>query len=432
MLLKKQLLSQDNLNNAFISKTNAAEQSISGDLRVIGGRLMLSNTVLTDDANSNYFRIDPQGNRVVIYDGVNNQQVQIFSSSGNEYLYLTTINQANNASYGLIDIFGNTTVSHLEITTNSKKPLKIGGRVEILNGNDVILKAGATSVNDAGDIVFQNNDGTQKARIWTSQTGPNTGLHLTARSDNVAQLTFDTNAIWSAVDIRIAGGYSLLFSDFGGGFGMYDNSWIRTLGSKNFYHNAGIMRTDGTLQVGDNGSTFSVANFGNLNFKSGVLFGDAFNNRVGINTTAPTQALDVAGNVRVTGTLLTPTHDGNRAIQGSTTNYSYSVQSHAKATWNRNEIGRWVFQSGVGGDNWTETMDIHLPTNPSGALNSIWAEIGQRTTNDNGGGRNRGVRITKVVSGPSLIDGDLRAGNIYATAALVLPVGANRYATVGA
>lgn len=49
---------------------------------------------------------------------------------------------------------------------------------------------------------------------------------------------------------------SLTFSPWGGGFYMQDTSWIRTFGNKNFYHNTGIMRTDGTLQVAGNGSVF--------------------------------------------------------------------------------------------------------------------------------------------------------------------------------
>jgi hypothetical protein len=34
---------------------------------------------------------------------------------------------------------------------------------------------------------------------------------------------------------------------------MEDSTWIRSYGSKSIYHNAGILRTDGTLQVGSSG-----------------------------------------------------------------------------------------------------------------------------------------------------------------------------------
>lgn len=46
--------------------------------------------------------------------------------------------------------------------------------------------------------------------------------------------------------------------DFGGGWYMSDSSWIRSYGSKNIYHDNGILRTDGTFQVGENGNRFLV------------------------------------------------------------------------------------------------------------------------------------------------------------------------------
>ncbi len=74
---------------------------------------------------------------------------------------------------------------------------------------------------------------------------------------------------------------------YGGGIYMSDATWIRTYGNKSFYHNTGVMRTDGTLQVGGNGSRFIVQT----------------NGTVGINTTSPSSSykLDVNGSIRATG-----------------------------------------------------------------------------------------------------------------------------------
>jgi len=58
--------------------------------------------------------------------------------------------------------------------------------------------------------------------------------------------------------VRTAGSTGLYFQSRGGGFHMTDNTWIRTYGNKNFYHNIGIMRTDGTFQVGPNGDRMIV------------------------------------------------------------------------------------------------------------------------------------------------------------------------------
>ena len=43
---------------------------------------------------------------------------------------------------------------------------------------------------------------------------------------------------------------------------MSDSDWIRSYGSKNIYQNAGVLRTDGTLQVGENGKYFSASSSG--------------------------------------------------------------------------------------------------------------------------------------------------------------------------
>ena len=83
--------------------------------------------------------------------------------------------------------------------------------------------------------------------------------------------------------LRTTGGYGLYFEPYGGGWYMFDNSWIRSYGGKNIYHDKGVMRTDGRLEVGENGGTFAVSNGGN----------------VGINNPSPTYPLEINGNVRI-------------------------------------------------------------------------------------------------------------------------------------
>lgn len=82
--------------------------------------------------------------------------------------------------------------------------------------------------------------------------------------------------------LRTSGNRGLYFQSYGGGFYMEDATWIRTYNNKSFYHNAGIMRTDGTFQVGSSGNRFTVNASGN----------------VGIATTAPTAKLHSNGTVR--------------------------------------------------------------------------------------------------------------------------------------
>ncbi len=81
--------------------------------------------------------------------------------------------------------------------------------------------------------------------------------------------------------IRPKGSAGIFFQDHGGGFNMSDDTWIRTYGNKNFYHNTGIMRTDGQLQVGPSGNRLIVNTSGNI----------------GIGTTTPDAKLAVNGNI---------------------------------------------------------------------------------------------------------------------------------------
>ena len=90
---------------------------------------------------------------------------------------------------------------------------------------------------------------------------------------------------------------------YGGGIYMTDATWIRTYGSKSFYHNTGNMRTDGTLQVGSGGATLSVPNNGNFSYRTNTLFANTSGN-VGIGTASPGYSLDVIGNTRTSGDFI--------------------------------------------------------------------------------------------------------------------------------
>ncbi|MFV8351753.1 hypothetical protein [Flavobacterium sp. XS2P14] len=81
--------------------------------------------------------------------------------------------------------------------------------------------------------------------------------------------------------LNVSGTNALNFSAFGGGLYMLDTSWIRTYGNKNFYHDTGIMRTDGIFQVGPNGDRLVVNS----------------NGKVGIGSTNPLAKLDVNGDI---------------------------------------------------------------------------------------------------------------------------------------
>jgi hypothetical protein len=90
--------------------------------------------------------------------------------------------------------------------------------------------------------------------------------------------------------------------------------------------------------------------------------------------------------------------------------YSIDLRDHSDRTWLRNQVGGWTFQSGSSGDDWTQSFTFYLPAAGTTA-NNVWAELGQRDSNDAAAGRYRGLRIVKDTGG--VADGDLRAGAIY-------------------
>ncbi|WP_336784172.1 hypothetical protein [Paenibacillus illinoisensis] len=262
MILKKQLLSANNLNNAFLSKLDTAEQSIAGDLRLNGGRLTLSNSVFTDDANTAYLRIDPQGNRVIVYDGVNNQQLDVYSSSGSESLYLTTINQANNQSYSLIDTSG---VDHLEIATNSQKNTKFPVQ-------GISIGASAT-VSENFHFTSDTSGGFRGFRLYNGNYGQGTHLLTVLSSGNVGIKT--STPAWPlhvVGDAYITGwvrsdtGYYI--SGYDGGWYMTDNTYLRNYANKQtLLSNSLILDTAGGvagigIQVGASASGRQVKNGG--------------------------------------------------------------------------------------------------------------------------------------------------------------------------
>jgi hypothetical protein len=336
MLANKTLLTASNLNNAYISKVDTNAQSINSTLTISGGALTLKNSVITDNASSSYLRIDPQGNNVIIYDGVNNQRLDVFSSSGSESTYLTTINGTK--SIGQIDV--TSAIDHLEIATNTNKNVIFGGgsvgigtsspstKMHVFTNADAYgltigdtagssLKIAGTASGDMGYGLLQMFSG--------STAGRNLVLQRDAGNVGIGTITpsykLDVNG-----GVNIQGANALTFGTYGGGFFMQDANWIRTWGSKSFYHNSGEFRTDGVLEVGNAGATLSVSSNGNFNYKSGVLFANQ-SNQVGVGTTSPRNKFDVQGGAVVIGTNIQSSanfKDGTLSVGDTTRSYSGS------------------------------------------------------------------------------------------------------------
>jgi hypothetical protein len=120
------------------------------------------------------------------------------------------------------------------------------------------------------------------------------GIHISGAITAPEGTLRDDGGGW----VRTYGNTGWYSQTYGGGWYMEDSTWIRSYGSKNIYHNSGILRTDGSLQVGPEGSTLRIDNGGNLAYRTGVLFANTSGN-VGIGTAAPQAKLHVEGDIRL-------------------------------------------------------------------------------------------------------------------------------------
>lgn len=70
--------------------------------------------------------------------------------------------------------------------------------------------------------------------------------------------------------VRTKGATGWYSETYGGGWYMSDSMWIRSYGSKNVHAGSAIIRTDGTIQVGDGGSKFYANSSGVVFAKTGI------------------------------------------------------------------------------------------------------------------------------------------------------------------
>ncbi|HEY9604310.1 MAG TPA: shufflon system plasmid conjugative transfer pilus tip adhesin PilV [Allocoleopsis sp.] len=177
-------------------------------------------------------------------------------------------NGANGSIYynsGNVGI-GITTPSHtLDVSSSSSE-----AGIHITNtgtGSPVLrFRKGSTPVNKWGLFVSLTGSD-DKFYLW--DYGANTARMILDTSGNInfagtvkvnGQTVIDSDASWH----RSYGNAGWYNGTYGGGWYMEDSTWIRSYGGKNIYHDTGILRTDGTLQVGPNGNRFVVDISGNV------------------------------------------------------------------------------------------------------------------------------------------------------------------------
>ena len=180
-------------------------------------------------------------------------------------------------------------LANAQTQTNYDLSVGTGNGFRFWNGsNNYKIHMGNTSEYKYGgvnDYSIKMNMNSDPDRGWVWGTPGQTPI---ASLNTLGDFHFEGELYANHGWLRVKGNRGILFQDYGGGFFMQDNTWIRTYGSKNFYHNAGIMRTDGRFEVGPNGNRFAV---------------DA-NGKVGVGITNPAQEIDVNGEVQSKGFIL--------------------------------------------------------------------------------------------------------------------------------
>ena len=127
--------------------------------------------------------------------------------------------------------------------------------------------------------------------------------------------------------VRTKGSTGWYNEDYGGGWYMSDSTWIRSYGSKNIYHNTGIMRTDGTFQVGGDGTYVSLA-------------ANAY--KIGSTSTTSNQ-ITLNGHVVVNGSYNTSnSYSEGIRINRSTNGWAIAVFGGTQGTTSGTGLGTWL------------------------------------------------------------------------------------------
>ena len=141
----------------------------------------------------------------------------------------------------------------------------------VLGGNDLTADEGTSANswsihnNNGNFYINKNNASAQGApRLWGHANGWTVG--------NTSRSTYALNAASFICEswVRTVGATGWYSETYGGGWYMSDTTWLRIHGNKSLYASGGIIRTDGELQIGDNGSKFRVTAAGVVSAASSV------------------------------------------------------------------------------------------------------------------------------------------------------------------
>jgi hypothetical protein len=208
--------------------------------------------------------------------------LEAFDSTGQDHAaeFLLTGRYAQNVPK--LSLYADTTyiVGNVGIGTT----MKPGAKLEVSGGGgssiDFIVNGRLQSSSHDGGL-WVGKSSLHDGRFVGSDSGNgigfyNGGWRLVVSSDGNVSIggalsVNDGLLINGNVVIDDEAGWHLSYGDsgwcnetHGGGWRMEDDTWIRSYGGKSIYQDQGILRTDGVLQVGENGNRFIVTADGNV------------------------------------------------------------------------------------------------------------------------------------------------------------------------
>jgi hypothetical protein len=332
------------------------DNGASGDSRIRVGQNFLDFGI--DNSNAMYIN---SSKNVGIGTTIPSQKLEVagnvlIKNNTLSYLYL---NNTDNFLYG--DTYGNTIIRsannfRIQTKTSGGESVRVDSAGDVGIGTTALttisstvatLSLGSSSTSTSGGIAFQVN-GVVKAYNYVAsnylynQTVAGIGqifygagserMRIHNTTGNVGIGTTSPGEKLEIVgNIKVSGDQyfngSVIEGD-GKEIIRYSDSWLRINEDQDFtngiYCGGGILRTDGTLQVGSSGSRFIVNSSGN----------------VGISDTTPSYKLDVNGEGRFAGDLRCLS-----LIQTSQSDKKESISDIVKTTNKKIEFKEYVYKS---------------------------------------------------------------------------------------
>ncbi|MFB6455578.1 shufflon system plasmid conjugative transfer pilus tip adhesin PilV [Chitinophaga sp. Hz27] len=217
-----------------------------------------SNITLSPDPNNVYLNVNNANGYLTLGCG-NTQYAHFNTNTGRFYfgaeMHVEKLLHIYNTN-GVFDGF------HLDLNAGDGSAIRFwNGSPQYSIGMSSVAGSGRANVsNEPSDfnMYFQMNEG-------------NRGF-IFIPGNNLAQVQIDNSGLTVKDWVRVRGENGIFFQDHGGGWHMTDDTWIRAYNNKSVYMGFAITRTDGTLQVGPDGSTMNVPTGGTPTILGNTIF----------------------------------------------------------------------------------------------------------------------------------------------------------------